>query len=160
MVLGEPSMGRGAASGHSGCRFWTSRSDAALKALLREADECQTHDEAVDALRRQCCRAVSDNDPEYLAAVLAVADRCTEASTEMRFAAAIASMGQEKYACAFAAWDDNGACWASAADDPWLPSGAHSASVMMKVCDRARCAMGDVGHGAESLCTAMEGLNT
>ena len=152
----------GGAGGHAGCRFWTARSDAALKALLREADECQTHDEAVAALRRRCCRAVADDDPEYLAAVLAVADRCTEASTDMRFAAAVASMEAGKYACAYVAWDDNGACWAKTSDDPWLPAGSHSASVRMRVCDEAREARrgAGAGGGASDLCRAMGRLNT
>lgn len=120
---------------HSRCKFWTPKSYELQKKLMREMDACQTHRDAVVLLRAQSCRAVEIDDPEYLAAVLSLADSNTQVSTEIRFATAIAAMSAKKYRCAYAAWDDNGMCWSKDSDDPWLPDSHHAASVLMRVCD-------------------------
>ena len=127
------------AAEHSGCRFWTAESNEAYKHLLREADELRSHEDCVALLRSRSCDAVARNDPARLAAVMAFADTRPGISAELRFATAIAAMAAKKYECAYAAWDDSGACWSSTSDDPWLPDSAKAASVLMRVCHEVSC---------------------
>ena len=156
------------AAQHSGCRFWTAESDEAYMYLLREADELRSHEDCVALLRARSCDAVARNDPASLAAVMALADARPGISTELRFATAIASMAAKKYECAYAAWDDNGACWCSASDDPWIPDSAKAASVLMRVCHEASCMRNSCSPGSldafpgdeSELCRLMSRMNT
>jgi len=120
---------------HAKCRYWSVGAVVAYRQLLRDLNGAQDQEDAVKTIRERCCLAVSSDDPEQLCAVLAVADRSTAASTDIRFATAVASMAAKKYECAYAAWDDGGACWSKASDDPWVPDSAHAAAVLMGVCD-------------------------
>ena len=151
---------------HRGCRFWTGRAKEAYRALLKEVDATQTHAEALALLREGCCRAVCRDDPESLAAALALADRSVQSGAEVRFATAIAAMAAKKYACAYCAWDDGGACWSRQSDDPWLPDSARAADVLMRVCEEAMAFRGaipeesrDAGETSD-LCRMMSRLST
>ena len=152
---------------HATCRYWSVAAVAAYRSLQRELNGAQDQEDAVTMIRERCCLAVSSDDPDQLCAVLAAADRSTVAANDIRFATAVASMAAKKFECAYAAWDDGGACWSRASDDPWVPDSAHAASVLMGVCDelsrlRARqshetaVAEGD----SASLCDMMSSLST
>ena len=159
---------------HATCRYWTVAAVVAYRQLLRELNHAQDQEDAVKTIRERCCLAVSSDDPEQLCAVLAAADRSTAAATDIRFATAVASMAAKKFECAYAAWDDGGACWSRASDDPWVPDSAHAAAVLMGACEelsalRARHAamQGHAampGHATEgdaaALCDMMSGLST
>lgn len=150
---------------HATCRYWSVGAVLAYRSFLRELDDAQDQEDAVTMIRERCCLAVSSDDPEQLCAVLAAADRSTDAAN-IRFATAIASMAAKKYECAYAAWDDGGACWSRTSDDPWVPDGAHAAGVLLGVCDEASTARGRqatdmVADGdASSLCDMMTSLST
>jgi hypothetical protein len=151
---------------HAACRHWSVGAVVAYRSLQRELNDAQDQEDAVRMIRERCCLAVSSDDPEKLCAALAAADKSTAAATEIRFATAIAAMAAKKFDCAYAAWDDGGACWSRASDDPWVPDSAHAAAVLMGVCDelsrlRAQQTAGTVAEGdATSLCEMMRSLTT
>jgi hypothetical protein len=145
---------------HATCRHWSPGAVAAYRVFLRELDGVQDHDEALIAIRERCFAAVARNDPEQLCAVLAAADRSTAAATDIRFATAIAAMAAGKYECAYAAWDDGGACWSRTSEQPWVPDSAHAAGVLMGVCDEASRVRLIADGDTTSLCDMMSDLTT
>lgn len=82
-------------------------------------------------------KAIASNDAVSLSGILSAIDYSEVEGLDpahIRFASAITSMIEGKMDCAYASWDDGGACWSDGKKNNWVPSSVEASRVMMGVC--------------------------
>eukprot|EP00951_Prasinocladus_malaysianus_P002307 scaffold16340_cov25-Prasinocladus_malaysianus.AAC.2 len=106
-------------------RSWTPRAAAAHAQMLGPAVN-------VDATATATLEA---RDPEMMCAALRVGDD-GEDPARLRFKYGVLAMDAGAYACAYAARDDGGRCWAAVNDEYRdVPASSYAAAVLRRVCD-------------------------
>lgn len=119
-------------------RFWTDRASEMYAQIAATAVARREGETDADALlrtaREQMTLAIASADPELACAVLRFCDAHTDRAVEERFAGAIRAMAARRFDVAYACWDDDGRVFSDGSDDPHLPDGRFSGSVLRDLC--------------------------